>query len=267
MRSWLVAVACLALGACHASIGDAPNGDGGGDSPDAAGGGGGGGGGSPDAPLAGGDAAVAAPDAAAPIKRVVYLNFDGQALTKGSASDATAGVAAWLYQSNTGTAPVYESGVSTRAQDITTISTGVASRLANIATVTTTKPATGPYVMIIYGGTAADVHSFFGVAVNQLDCGDAVQNDIGWIAESVSPVDAVDTTMGAIGLGLGLTATTKQSDCMCSWGNNCTPTANCTLDNAIARDTNVRNDPNTGVAMDCGGGTENELTTFQTAFQ
>lgn len=74
--------------------------------------------------------------------------------------------------------------------------------------------------------------------------------------------------MGAIGFGLGLSATTTTSDCMCSWGNACQPAGDCTLHNGIARDTNVGNNPNGGQPQDCPGlTTQDELTTFQTAFQ
>jgi hypothetical protein len=254
-------VAVLALGACHASIGDDPTGalnEG----PDGGGGGGGGGGGAPDAAIA-----IDAPPA--PAVRVVYLNFEGVTLTKGATSDATQNIAAWLNGGTTGTSPGYEIGKTTRTTDIASIASGVTSRLSAVATVTTTRPTSGPYVMVVYGGTAAQVHSFFGVAVSQIDCGDVVPNDVAWIADSVTPTEAVNTTLGAIGLGLGLAATATTTDCMCSWGNNCTPSAasgQCVLSNAIAIDSNVTNDPNTGTPLTCAGGTQNELTVFQTAF-
>jgi hypothetical protein len=206
-------------------------------------------------------------DAPAVAARVVFLNFEGVTLTKGT-SDATANTASWLFNATTGTAPAYEANKATRDADIATIFNGVTTRLAGIATVTQTRPATGPYVMIIFGGGNATIHSAFGTAVNELDCGDLVKNDVAWIAESVAPTNAINTTMGAIGFGLGLTATTNTGDCMCSWANNCQPAGACTLHNGIARDPNVSNNPNTGQPQSCAGTTtQDELTTFQTAFQ
>jgi hypothetical protein len=209
------------------------------------------------------DAPAGSQDAPAAAARVVYLNFTGATLTKGP-SDATTNTASWLYNATTGTAPAYAGG----ATAIGTIVTGVTSRLNGVATVVTTRPTSGEYVMIIYGGTAANVHSFYGVAVNQLDCGDTRKNDVAWIAGNVSPTAAIDTTMGAIGFGLGLSSVNSVDDCLCSWGNNCTPSnAACVLRDGQTRDPNVTNDPNTGAAQICPGTTQDELTTFRTAFQ
>lgn len=121
--------------------------------------------------------------------------------------------------------------------------------------------------MVMYGGTAAQAHSFYGVAVNQLDCGDSVKNDVAWIAGNVDPTSAIDTTIGAIGFGLGLSSVNRVDDCFCSWGDNCQPSnAACVLRDAQTRDTNVGNDPNTGNPQICAGTTQDELTAFKTAF-
>ena len=129
------------------------------------------------------------------------------------------------------------------------------------------RPTSGEYMMIIYGGTAAQVHSFYGVAVNELDCGDARKSDVAWIAGNVAPAAAVDTTMGAIGFGLGLSSTALTDDCMCSWGNNCTRTTSpCVLRDGVARDQTVSNNPNTNTPQLCPGATQDEVTTFATAF-
>jgi hypothetical protein len=208
------------------------------------------------------DASIPSPDAPAIAARVVYLNFTGVTLTKG-ASDATTNTASWLYQSTTGTAPAYAGG----AAAIGTIVSGVTARLNNVATVTTTRPTSGDYIMIVYGGTNAQVHSFYGTAVNELDCGDTRKSDVAWISGNVAPADAVDTTMGAIGFGLGLSSTALTDDCMCSWGNNCQRTTSpCVLRDGIARAQNVVTNPNTGTPQLCPGATQDEITTFTTAF-
>jgi hypothetical protein len=254
---WRALALGLVVAGCHASIGDGPSNDVGVDAshPGADSG----------QSNTDGSISIDAPVAAA---RAVFLNFEGATLTKGT-SDATLDQASWIYQATSGTAPAYEAGNANRAANIATIFNGVTLRLSGIATVTQTRPPVGTsYIMIIYGGDKTTIHSFYGTAVNELDCGDVNKNDVAWISEAVSPTNAIDTTMGAIGFGLGLTATTTPSDCMCSWANGCQRSGACTLHNGIARDTAVGNNPNTGLPQSCPNlTTQDELTTFQTAFQ
>jgi hypothetical protein len=135
----------------------------------------------------------------------------------------------------------------------------------------TTRPTTGEYIMIIIGGTNAQSKSFYSTAVNELDCGDAHHDDIGWITENPqleTPTSTIDTTMGAIGFGLGLASTNDPSDCMCSWGDNCRRNGNpCTLSANATLDKAVGNNPNTGLPQTCSNTTQNETATFQAAFQ
>jgi len=166
------------------------------------------------------DAPAGSPDAPAAAARVVYLNFTGATLNQGSERrhDQTPRAGSTTRRP----APHPRTPAAPRDR---TIVTGVTGRLNGVRAVVTTRPTAGEYVMIIYGGTAANVHSFYGVAVNQLDCGDTRKNDVAWIAGNVSPTAAIDTTMGAIGFGLGLSSVNSVDDCLCSWGNNCTPSA------------------------------------------
>lgn len=170
--------------------------------------------------------------------RSVYLNFDGQMLTQGP-SDATLNQASWM-QILQGSAPPYLSGSANRDAAIQTIVDGVRAQLSQFpVNVTTKRPASGSYVMIVFGGDRTLVGSRFGVAVNQLDCGDTRPNDVAWIADNVSPPQRViNSAVGAIGFGLGLTATNDPRDCMCSWDNGCKPdnSVPCTLGSPIARD-------------------------------
>ena len=170
--------------------------------------------------------------------RSVYLNFDGQALARATTSDATQNQAAWMNKA-TGTAPAYRAGSGTRAADIQTITDGIKAALVGLdVTVVTTRPATGPYMMIVFGGTAANVGSNFGGAVQKLDCGNQVASDVAWVADGVTPNQRViNFALGAIGFGVGLTATTNTNDCMCGWDNACAQTTNqCTLGTAINTD-------------------------------
>jgi hypothetical protein len=171
--------------------------------------------------------------------RVVYLNFEGATLTAAAASDATQNRASWM-QISQGTAPKYKAAAADRDQQIQAIVTGVRGQLASFPiTVVTQRPATGPYVMIVYGGVANQVGSRFGGAVNTLDCGDVRKSDLAWISDNVSPNQrVVNFTVGAIGFGIGLTATSDPLDCMCGWDNACISdnSAPCKLSQTIARD-------------------------------
>jgi hypothetical protein len=169
--------------------------------------------------------------------RVVYLNFDGQLLIQGP-SDATLDQARWMNMP-AGAAPPYRLADTARDATIQTIVAGVTAQLARFPiAVTRTRPRSGNYVMIVFGGSAADVGSNFGAAVNQLDCGDAHPNDVAWISDNLTGQRAINTAIGAIGFGLGLTATSDVHDCMCSWDNGCRAdnSAPCTLGAPIARD-------------------------------
>lgn len=202
----------------------------------------------PDAPSDGSDASEPPPPPDAQVTidgpacfngRVVYLNFEGQALARATTSDATQNQASWM-QNATGTAPAFRAASGTRAQDIQQITDGIRSQLSEFPiTVVTTRPAAGPYVMIVFGGTAGQVGSLYSLSVNTLDCDDSVKSDVAWISDATTFTNqrVINTAIGAIGFGLGLTATTDAADCMCSWGNGCQPGAGaCTLSTNIARD-------------------------------
>ena len=193
--------------------------------------------------------------------RTVYLNFDGQTLQKGP-SDATLNQASWLTGSQ-GTAPAYLVANTNRMAVIRNIVNGVTDQLSSFPiTVVTTRPTTGNYVMIVFGGTAQQVGSLYGGAVNQLDCGDARPNDVAWIGDGVSPIQrVVNFAVGAIGFGLGLTATKDPNDCMCGWDNLCTSnnTIACNLTSPINRDPTAN--------QQCPGlSVQNEIATFHEAF-
>jgi hypothetical protein len=195
--------------------------------------------------------------------RVVYLNFDGQTLTDGVLSDATQNRASWLNKAS-GAATPFQQGNAQRAQIITDITDGVRNALSQFpVTVVTTRPAAGPYVMIVYGGNATDVGSNYGFAVNELDCIDGQKSDVAWISNSyTTTLRHVNTTLGAIGFGLGLTATNDVNDCMCGWANGCVKdhTKLCTLG------TNITRDPAATQVCTGAAATQNEVAVFNTAF-
>jgi len=223
MRSGLAALALAACSACSAQISDArgPAVGGVGSEVDA---------GQPDAAIA-----------ATCTRRTVYLDFDGQALTQG-ATDAALDQARWLNKPQ-GTAAPYRAADGDRDAAIQAIVDGVRAQLAQFPiTVSRTRPSAGSYAMIVFGGDANTVGSDFGGAVDELDCGDRVPSDVAWISDNVTGQRAINSTIGAIGFGLGLTATTDQRDCMCGWDNDCRASNNqpCRLGSPIARDPKAR---------------------------
>lgn len=224
-----------------------------------------------DAPAASGDPDATttsstndAPQAPQCTSRVVYLNFDGVTLTDAAASDATQNRASWIAGQTTGTVTPFLQGNANRATIIADITTGVRSALSQFpVTVVTQRPATGPYVMIAYGGNAGDVGSNYGFAVNELDCDDSEKSDVAWISNNyTTTLRHVNTTLGAIGFGLGLTATNNVNDCMCGWANGCVKdhSALCTLSPNITRD------PDADQRCAGAAATQNEVQAFKTAF-
>lgn len=220
----------------------------------------------PDGPPGGGsDASL--PDAPDPAPRcsngrVVYLNFEGVTLTAAQASDATQNRASWMTISQ-GTAPRYKSGAADRDQQIASITAGVRQQLSAFpVTVVTQRPATGPYVMIVFGGSRDQVGSRFGGSVNTLDCGDTAKSDVAWISDGVNGTQrVVNFAVGAVGFGLGLSATLDPLGCMCGWDNTCTQdqTVACRLSTLINRDPQAN--------QRCAGlTTQNEVDTFDAAF-
>ena len=191
---------------------------------------------------------------------MVYLNFDGQLLIQGT-SDATLNQARWMNMP-AGAAPPYRLADSRARRGDPDHRHGVTAQLARFPiTVTQTRPRSGNYVMIVFGGSATDVGSNFGAAVNQLDCGDAHPNDVAWISDNVTGQRAINSAIGAIGFGLGLTATSDVHDCMCNWDNGCRPdnSAPCTLGAPIARDPQAN--------QRCPGATsQDEVAAFRAAF-
>jgi hypothetical protein len=195
--------------------------------------------------------------------RTLYLNFDGQTLTKGP-SDATLNQASWLSNIQIGTAPPYLDGVADRAATIQSIVNGVRMQLAQFPiTVVTIRPAAGPYVMIVLGGKQATIGSRFSAAVNQLDCGDTRPSDVAWIGDNVTPVQhVVNTVIGAVGFGLGLTGVADPEDCMCAWANACVAdtTVACKLRASVARDQAATQ------LCPSAGPTQDEVAALRTAF-
>jgi hypothetical protein len=193
--------------------------------------------------------------------RVVFLNFDGVSLAH-AATDSTTNQATWIGVT-TATVPAYKATATGRATLITNITSGVQTALAQYPiTVVTQRPASGKYVMIVFGGQSSDVGTNYTYATGDHDCGDLVKNDVGWLSDAVPDTLVVPTAVGTIGWGLGLQGTTKTDDCMCGWANGCHPAGTtCTLHAAISTTTS------SSPATTCAGlATQDEPAAFQSAF-
>ena len=189
--------------------------------------------------------------------RVIYLDFEGATLAKANtASDATQDKAVWMGQAN-GTLAQFRPGAGDRATQIsdtvTAFETGIAGHPD--LRVVTTRPTTGPFFEIGFGGSANDVGVPYLYAVDRLDCGDtATKSDVAWVFEAAeSPQRAANFALGALLFGLGATGTTDPNDCMCGWLTNCQASNNaCTYSTSInaAPGCNVPNPVNETTYLD-----------------
>jgi len=238
MRAWSVAL--LLMVGCQAHLGGQAGG--GNEDVDAStGGGGGGGGGSAGGSGSGSNAGSGSGSGSAATcasGRVLYLEFEGATLTQAAtASDATTNKAVWLGVS-TATMPQFRPNAGDRATQIAATVADIKTALAGFPDieVVTTRPATGPYFMIGFGGAHQTVNVPYTGAVNRLDCGDtATKSDLAWVFESAqSPQVAANLAVGALLFGLGATGTTNPNDCMCGWLSNCSQnTTACTISTSI----------------------------------
>ncbi len=205
----------------------------------------------------------AAPDAKVCANgRVVFLNFNGVTITAAATSDARQNQASWIGANVT--VPAYRAGQGTRATMITDITNLTRASLAMFpVTVVTTRPASGEYIMITFGGDG----TLFGFpnntpAITGFNCGATARNGIGWAADANTAQQAANVAVGAIGISLGLTGIVenKPTDCLCGWGGAvCPPDISqaCTLATAVLRNTNnCPADP----------ATQNEVAAFDSGF-
>ncbi len=223
------------------------------------------------------DAAIDAPPACAN-GRKLFLEFLGVTLTDDATSDATTNKARWL-TSASAVIPPWRQGGANRAAEIQQVIDGVKARLSGTPIeVVTTRPASGPYVMVVLGGAVTarggTVSTVYAYAVNYHDCGDAIKNDVGWISDMTpaatglaadAPTSYVaDLVVGSVGFGLGLDGTTDGNDCLCGWTTICTDNAGtaCTLSSNIASAVTNGGAGETACKM----GTQNEVAAFSTEF-
>lgn len=220
-------------------------------------GGGGGGGGGPDARSV--DAAH--PDAAASC-HILFLNFDGVILTAG-ADHAPTNVSS-IVSGQSPMIPAFRVTSGTRLQTIQAFQSQIQTALAPYGVaVTTTRPTSGDYDMIVFGGAPADIGAPSGVvamAPSSPGC-TGTADGIAFIFDAGGFPDAElgNLAIGAYGLVHSVPMSTVPSDCMCFADSHCgTATTACTIGGA-----GTPRDPQ---AANCGtGATFDENAAFSAA--
>ncbi len=216
-------LALVALLAAAAGCNAATHGDFGFDHPDAGSGGG------SDASVDADAAPMIDAPPACPTGRIVFLNFDGVTLHKGT-SNALTDTATWLGNTNNATIPAYD---TTRKP---VVEAAVIAGLAQFPAIVVhdERPPAGPYVEVVFGGTRGELgNPPFDFAIAASDCGDTVKSDVAIVLNDVTNnQQAANFAIGAIGFMMGLAGTTDPNNCMCDWnvnqGVNCSTNA-CTL--------------------------------------
>lgn len=187
------------------------------------------------------DAAVAdSPDGPPPLctsGRIVFLNFDGVTLHKGTPSEAHTDTASWMGNA-TATIAAYDANMKAAVEPL------VIAGLAQFPGITVhdqRPPSTVPYVEVVFGGTAAQINTPYDFSIASPDCSDAVKDDVAIVLNDVTNAQqAANYAIGAIGYGLGLTGVRDTGNCMCNWNVaqavNCS-TAACSLSSSEAFNT------------------------------
>lgn len=175
-----------------------------------------------------GDDGGAAPDAsvdgAAARSTVLFLNFDGAALTRGIPDDPAANVSS-LIRPEGATVPPWRDGEPGRTTSVATIAAGVRSVLAPYdIVVVTTRPLAGPYDMILFGGHARDLFGAGPIDVH--GGGDCTFDnpDISFVTESVTDDEvAANLAIGAFAHAHDLPRIASAAHCNCEPAGSCLP--------------------------------------------
>jgi hypothetical protein len=183
----------------------------------------------------------------------IYLLFDGVMLTPGNDDSRTNHTS---LINNPSTVPPFLGTASNRQQVIGDISANVRQMLNGYnVDVTTTRPASGDYTMIVFA-TAQSVGLSPGIgAIGYSDCGNANADDVGLVVDmgtgtGINAIYYSNLVMFDVGLSLGVGTNQLAGDCMNDIGN--TGPGLCSLSSDVA------------IHQGCGpdGGTQNEQEIF-----
>lgn len=161
----------------------------------------------------------------------IFLAFEGITFTSATTSDAALNAASFLApMATTAVIPAWKAATSDRATQIASIVCSMRQSLFTFdVELVTTRPATGDYEMIVFGGQGNDLGYNFGsnttlTSFAGLDCMNANQRDVAWVAEhpisniadASSAADSASFAVAVLGVGDGLAASKDPRNCMCN---------------------------------------------------
>lgn len=190
---------------------------------------------SPDATPDADTSHCAAPaDPAAPGTHVVYLSFEGVTLTKGQCSDAPTNCTDLVAQDQT-VVPPFLDGNPDRVDDIAAIVAKVKQGVAPYSIdIVTTRPASGPYAMVVIGGDPSLVGGPTGLlGLAPANCSPSFSTlSLDFDHGYRTPYVYANLILSDIGVFSGLSIVTDAGDCMCRTASTCSlsNTQICTFD-------------------------------------
>lgn len=156
----------------------------------------------------------AGPDATAAAPLVLFLDFDGATLTKGTNDPAT-DVSA-LIRPGGATVPPWREGAPGRAASVAAVAADVAALLADYnVDVVTTRPAAGPYDMVVFGGESSALFGAAGIVSFGGQRCDGIPQ-ISYVLElAIDDADAASRAVGMVASNHFVPTTTTTGHCMC----------------------------------------------------
>lgn len=164
----------------------------------------------------------------------LFLAFEGVTLTAGTPSDATTDTVSFLDPSKTtATIPAWKTSAADRDAQIASIVCLVRESLfAYDIEVVTTRPATGDYEMIVFGGQPLDLgynlSSSSGIGgITATDCQNTNAKDVTWIAEhpqnnntgGPTAEQTANLAPAFVGVDNALIPVADAHNCMCAVAN------------------------------------------------
>jgi len=179
------------------------------------------------------------PPADAPIdgsqaRTTVFLEFDGVTLTAGP-DNATTNTSQIIQGTQTMT-PFADDHPAERDVLIGQVTSAVTTVLQPFAIdVVTTRPATGPYTMLVFGGASTEVGLSAGIGgLAASACQAAPASPIVLLFADIGGSNAPGSHIGSsavagLAISHGVVSADLRDDCTCWAGTNCGPTALCTF--------------------------------------
>jgi hypothetical protein len=178
----------------------------------------------PDAPR---DAVVCV-GAPATMRRTLFINFEGAVLDPGY-SDATVNKTPLIAKRST--LPAFSGSSDLRTSIVATLTEALGSYDLAIVTV---RPATGPYDMIVFGGSPANLELPADLdSVAPIDCGDGRKSDLAVVFDGTTSIRLANAALGAVGNMAGMDRVTRAGDCL---GDRRNATAVCTYGANVSKD-------------------------------